>query len=201
MAMKCSVFVLSCNRIVRESIERLIRKRADLDLLGAQSAHADSVNSVIESGAEVLLVDSLPFVLEPNGWPAAPQAERQRVKVILIAMRDDKKLFLSAVKHGVTGYVLQDSPSIDVINAIRVVASGQSVCPPNFTRVLFDVQPRERLLIEAGRIPEELRPTLSQPLIPELLRVAGPLSQADLQQVIKAAQSIALRKHRTKEQM
>lgn len=66
---------------------------------------------------------------------------------------------------------------------------------------VLDVQPRERLLIEAGRIPEELRPTLNQPLIPELLRVAGPLSQADLQQVIKAAQSIALRKHRTKEQM
>jgi DNA-binding NarL/FixJ family response regulator len=138
IAMKCGVFVLSCNRIVRESIERLIRKRADLDLLGAQSAHADSVNSVIESGAEVLLVDSLPFVLEPNGWRAAPQAERQRVKVVLIAMSEDKKLFLSAVKHGVTGYVLQDSPSIDVINAIRTAASGQSVCPPHFTRVLFD---------------------------------------------------------------
>jgi DNA-binding NarL/FixJ family response regulator len=138
METKCGVFVLSCNRLLRESIERLVRKRTDLDLMGAGSPHADSIKSIVESRAEVLVVDSPQFVLEPNGWRAAPQAERQRVKVVLVAMGDDKKLFLSAVQHGVMGYVLQESPSIDVISAIRTVASGQSVCPPHFTRILFD---------------------------------------------------------------
>jgi DNA-binding NarL/FixJ family response regulator len=122
--------------------------------MGAGFPYADSIRSIVESGADVLVLDSPQFILEPNGWRAAPQAERQRVKVVLVAMSDDTKLFLSVVKHGVVGYVLQESPSIDVVSAIRKVASGQSVCPPRFTRVLFDFiscqvqfpssQPRQR---------------------------------------------------------
>jgi DNA-binding NarL/FixJ family response regulator len=138
METKSGVFVLCGNRLLRESIERLVRRRADLDLMGASSPHSDSIRRIVESGAEVLVVDSPQFVLELNGWRAAPQAERQRVKVVLVAMGDDKNLFLRAVKHGVMGYVSQESASIDVISAIRTVASGQSVCPPHFTRILFD---------------------------------------------------------------
>jgi len=63
---------------------------------------------------------------------------------------------------------------------------------------VLDLQPRERLLIEAGRIPEELKPALSQPQIPELLRAAGELSETDLQEVLKTVQALALKQHRRK---
>jgi transcriptional regulator with XRE-family HTH domain len=85
-----------------------------------------------------------------------------------------------------------------ILNRKRSLPSDKTIL--QLAQVL-DVQPRERLLIEAGRIPEELRPTLNRPLVPELLRATGKLSETELQEVIKAAQSIALRKHRTKEQM
>jgi transcriptional regulator with XRE-family HTH domain len=49
----------------------------------------------------------------------------------------------------------------------------------------LDLEPRERLLIEAGRIPEELKQPLNRPEIPALLRVTGKLSDTDLQEVIK----------------
>lgn len=61
---------------------------------------------------------------------------------------------------------------------------------------LLDLEPPERLLIEAGRIPEELKPMLSQPQIPQLLRASGKLSETDLQEVIKTAESLALKQHR-----
>ena len=94
---------------------------------------------MINSDAEVLVIDSLQFVLETDGWWAtASPAERTRTKVLLIAMDDDKKHFLSAVKQGVVGYVLQDAPAIEVIGGIRAVARGEAICPPHFVRVLFD---------------------------------------------------------------
>src|SRR5271169_3086984 len=40
----------------------------------------------------------------------------------------------------------------------------------------LDIEPRERLLIEAGRIPEGLKQSLSRPQIPALLRATGRLS-------------------------
>ena len=63
---------------------------------------------------------------------------------------------------------------------------------------VLDVQPPERLLIEAGRIPAALQQVLSQPQMPELLRAAGALSEADRQDVIKSIKALALKQHRRK---
>ena len=61
---------------------------------------------------------------------------------------------------------------------------------------VLDLQPNESLLIEAGRIPEGLMPTLNQPGIPELLRAAGKLSDTDKQELLKVAQGLALKRRR-----
>ena len=71
MERKLSVFVLSSVRILRESIERMVRKKADLDLKKAASIRADSKDEVTASGAEILVTDSLQFILETKGWRAA----------------------------------------------------------------------------------------------------------------------------------
>ena len=65
---------------------------------------------------------------------------------------------------------------------------------------VLDIQPPERLLIEAGRIPAALQQALSQPQMPELLRAAGTLSETDRQQVLKTIQALAVRQHRRKRQ-
>jgi DNA-binding NarL/FixJ family response regulator len=140
MEPKPGVFILSNNRLLRESIERLVRKKADLNLIAARSVESDSKEEVVRSGAEVLVSDSLPFVLEAGGWREASVEDRQEaeIKVVLVAMDEDKKNFLSAVKHGVLGYVLLDAPAVEIVSTIRVVARGEAVCPPHFARVLFD---------------------------------------------------------------
>lgn len=63
---------------------------------------------------------------------------------------------------------------------------------------VLDVQPAERLLIEAGRIPTALQQVLSQPQMPELLRAAGALSEADRLDVIKSIKALAVKQHRRK---
>ena len=60
---------------------------------------------------------------------------------------------------------------------------------------LLDLEPPERLLIEAGRITEELKPLLTPPQIPELLRATGKLSETDLQELLKTAQTLALKRY------
>jgi transcriptional regulator with XRE-family HTH domain len=62
---------------------------------------------------------------------------------------------------------------------------------------VLDLRPPERLLIEAGRIPEELKPALSNPQVPALLRATEKLSESDLQQVIKTVQALAVKHHRS----
>jgi transcriptional regulator with XRE-family HTH domain len=64
---------------------------------------------------------------------------------------------------------------------------------------VLDLQPHERLLIEAGRIPEGLKPALSQPRVPELLRAVGKLSDKDQQELLQTVKALALKqRHRGK---
>lgn len=62
----------------------------------------------------------------------------------------------------------------------------------------LDIEPSERLLIEAGRIPEGLKQTLSRPQIPLLLRVTANLSATDLENLVKTVEALTLKQYRSK---
>jgi transcriptional regulator with XRE-family HTH domain len=80
-----------------------------------------------------------------------------------------------------------------IINKQRGLPSDEAIL--RLAKVL-DLEPAERLLIEAGRIPEELRPALTQPRIPELLRAAGKLSETDQQHLLQTVRALALKQRR-----
>lgn len=80
-----------------------------------------------------------------------------------------------------------------IMNKERGVPSDKVIL--RLAKVL-NLQPNERLLIEAGRLPEDLRSPLTQPRIPELLRAAGKLSDDEQQELLKTAQALALRQRR-----
>jgi len=80
-----------------------------------------------------------------------------------------------------------------IMNRQRGLPSDEAIL--RLARVL-DLQPNERLLIEAGRVPEGLISALSQLRVPELLRVAGKLSETEQQQLLETAKALAVKRIR-----
>jgi transcriptional regulator with XRE-family HTH domain len=80
-----------------------------------------------------------------------------------------------------------------ILNKERGLPSDQAIF--RLAEVL-DLQPRERLLIEAGRVPADLKPFLSQPRVPALLRAVGKLSETEQEEVLKTVEALALKQHR-----
>jgi len=132
------VFILCVNRLLRESIARILTKRTDFEIVTAQVDRSTSCEQVRDSGADVLVLDSLDFLLDNFGSPSAAGRHDQSVKSVLIAMTDDRRSFLTAIRRGARGYVLQNASAADVVSAVRTVAEGHAVCPPHYTEVLFD---------------------------------------------------------------
>lgn len=130
------VFLLIENRLLREALVRLLRKRSDLTIVG-QSGQADlNVQRVLESNCEVLVVASF----QTNWLPASISLEciaQLGLKVVLIGMDSDEEQFLATVRAGVTGYLLKDASASDVLNAVRSVFRGEAVCPPQLCGTLF----------------------------------------------------------------
>jgi DNA-binding NarL/FixJ family response regulator len=136
---KPKVIIVCGNRLLKESIARILRKKNDFEIVATLALCSASWDEIVESGADVLVLDSLEFI-PPNAASASRAgAPGSCPKCVLIAMEDDHNRFLTAIRRGARGYVLQDASAADVISAIRAVAEGQAVCPPVYARVLFDL--------------------------------------------------------------
>jgi two-component system nitrate/nitrite response regulator NarL len=129
-------FLLIENRLLREALVRLFCKRADLLVVG-QSGYAEATAlRVLDSKCDVLVIDSLqtPWL---TAITAIEGADRASFRTVVIARESDEKHFLTAVRSGVTGYLLQDASAADVVAAVRAVFRGEAVCPPQLCSTLF----------------------------------------------------------------
>ena len=63
----------------------------------------------------------------------------------------------------------------------------------------LNIRPSEKLLIEAGRTPEDIKQLLTEPLVPEFVRTLGPLTDNDRAHLLKIAQELARRHSRGKD--
>jgi len=135
---KTKIFILCCNRLLRESIARILRKRMDFEIVADQVMGCTSQQEIADSGADVLVLDSLEFLIGNPKYSFETSAGRRSPNCVLVAMEDDHNRFLTAIRRGARGYVLQDASAADVVSAIRTVVEGQVVCPPDYTRVLFE---------------------------------------------------------------
>lgn len=131
------VFVLAGTRLLRETLSRILGKKADLEVVGADFLSPQVISQVSSSPAEVLLMD---FVAgEPSCLELVRQVHKElpHLKIVMIGMEEDEELFLRCVKLGIAGFVLKDASAVDVTNAVRSVARNEAVCPPRLCFALF----------------------------------------------------------------
>ena len=139
------VFLLIENRLLREALVRLLRKRPDFTVVG-QCGQADlAIQEMLETNCDVLVVGS-----SQSDWLAATfaleSACHPAFKIVLIGMEADENQFMAMIRAGVTGYLLKDASASDVLYAVRAVFRGEAVCPPQLCSALcrFVVQmPKE----------------------------------------------------------
>jgi DNA-binding NarL/FixJ family response regulator len=124
------------NRLLREALIRLFRKRSDLVVVGQYGPADTTASQVLETQFDVLLIDSL-----QTAWPAAKIAHKTEgqgaYKAVLIGMKLDEELFMAAVRSGVMGYLLKDASASELVAAVRAVYRGEAVCPPQLCSTLF----------------------------------------------------------------
>src|SRR5208337_2502665 len=134
------VFLLIENRLVRETLVRLFRKRSDLCVVG-QGCSAEAID-VIDSQCDILVLDDLQMLSALGARLHDGQEANGTAGIVLIGMEEDEEQFLLAVRSGVSGYLLNDASANDVVTAVRAAARGEAVCPPRLCLALFRTMAR-----------------------------------------------------------
>ena len=132
-----NVYVVAENRLLRETLVRLFRKRGDLAVVG-QNSYSDSVpEDIVASQSDLLLLDCLNPNHKSDDLICDIRESVPQIRIVLFGMDEDTDIFLQAVRLGVNGYVLKNASSTELLDAVRAVAQGEAVCPSKFCKVLF----------------------------------------------------------------
>lgn len=147
---KIRVFVLSENRLLRDALRRLLRRR-DLEVVG-WSGREDAISEEVrESGCDVLLMDFVDRQYLSLTKPDIQNVGRS-IKIVAIGMPEEHEQFLEAVRCGVIGYVLNDASLDHIAAAIRAAACGHVSCPPQLCTVLFQAVARIQQDIDTKKL-------------------------------------------------
>jgi DNA-binding NarL/FixJ family response regulator len=131
------VYVLAENRLLRQTLVRLFRKRSDIDVVGDACCSDSTVEDIASAKSNLLLLDCFDTIHASDDWLASLQESIPEIKIVLFGMNEDPDFFLRAVRRGIAGYVLKSASAADLLDAIRTVAQGEAACPPKFCKVLF----------------------------------------------------------------
>jgi DNA-binding NarL/FixJ family response regulator len=131
-----NVFVATENRLLRDTLARLLRKQSGIRVAGIVANPANISEQVQESASDTLLTDFSPASSHAPALRALHE-ENSELRIILIGMEDDPEMFMSAMRLGARGYVLKDASALEIVTAIRRVGCGEAVCPADLCMVLI----------------------------------------------------------------
>ncbi len=131
------VFLLAENRLLREALIRLLGKKKDVRVVGANSYSPAVHEEVLASHPHIILLDSNGLTFSNATLISSLLAALRNLRVVMVDMERDDSTFLRAVRAGVVGYVLKDASAQEVADTIRSVAAGEAVCPSSLSMALF----------------------------------------------------------------
>jgi two-component system response regulator DevR len=132
-----NVYVVAENRLLRETLVRLFRKRSEIQIVGNTCCSESAIEDIVSAKSDLLILDCFGTKHASEDWLANLQASVPEIRIVLFGMDDDPDVFLRAVRLGIAGYVLKNASATDLLDAVRTVAQGEVSCPPQFCKVLF----------------------------------------------------------------
>jgi DNA-binding NarL/FixJ family response regulator len=131
------VIICDDQAIVRDGLELLLNLERDIEVVGLAQDGAEAVELVAQHRPDLILMDlKMPGM---NGIEATRQIRTHypEVKVLVLTTYDDDEWVFDAIRAGAAGYLLKDTPRVEVIKAVRGTVAGQSFVDPQVTGKLL----------------------------------------------------------------
>jgi DNA-binding NarL/FixJ family response regulator len=128
------------HRMLRHSLRRSLEEHG-FDVVGEAGDGAEAVRLAQALAPDVVLMDvSMPNL---DGVEATRQISRvaPASQVVMLTMHADGDVMARAIQAGAVGYLVKDCSIEDVVSAVQLAASGESMLSPELaTSMLADVK-------------------------------------------------------------
>ena len=156
-----TIILAEDHRMVREGLRNLLATETDFKLVGEAGDGASAVELVRKLKPQILLLDltiprlhGLEVIRQLRGAPIP--------KIIVVSMHSDEPYVVEALKSGACGYVLKDSSSSELIEAIRAVAKGNLFISPSLKGFALNASLRK---VSGGSLDDDANLTSRERLV------------------------------------
>ena len=141
MTEQIRVLIVDDHEVVREGLRSLLRRRSDMTVVGEADSVASAVEEARRSQPDVVVMDVR--LGDGSGVEACREirAERPDTKVIMLTSYADDEAVFSSILAGASGYLLKQTRTQALADAIGRAMAGESLLDPAVTeRVLERVR-------------------------------------------------------------
>src|SRR5260221_8132133 len=137
---KIRILFVDDHPIVRKGLVSLMSAEKDILVVGEASDGDEAIKLARECNPVIIIMDiAMP---NKNGLFAtsAILKENPKLKVIILSMSDEPEGVRLAIQAGVSGYVVKQSVTSELLSAIREVYKGNAFFSPSVARVFLSPQ-------------------------------------------------------------
>ena len=119
------IYIADDHTIVRDGLAVMLQVHSDITVVGSGSDGRQAVKEIEQLHPDIVIMDiAMPNL---NGIEAALLLRdvAPAVKTIMLSMYATKEHIFRALQAGARGYLLKNSAGSELVNAIRIVQSGQ----------------------------------------------------------------------------
>jgi DNA-binding NarL/FixJ family response regulator len=117
--------------LFREGLHTLLSIQPDLDIVGEAANGEEALRLAATLRPDVVLMDLQMPVLDGVAATQALKSRQPDVRVIVLTTFDDDEYVFEGLRAGAVGYLLKDTPSDRLVEAIRRTARGESFLEPS----------------------------------------------------------------------
>ena len=128
--MSINIMIVDDHKLMREGIRQLLELDGDITVIGEAKDGLECMDLLCEKQPDVLLLDiNMPNM---NGIDTLKKIKKKKYtfKVLMLTVHNEVEYLLKAVDIGVDGYILKDSDSQELKDAIVNVYNGENFIQP-----------------------------------------------------------------------
>jgi DNA-binding NarL/FixJ family response regulator len=128
--------IVDDHAILRDGLKNIFEMEDDMIVIGEAVSGEDALLQIEKCNPDIILMD----IDMPGRSGLEVMAELKSKcgsKILILTMHSHEEYLMTAIREGADGYLLKDTPSRQVIEAVRTVATGESVIHPTLTRKLL----------------------------------------------------------------
>ncbi len=132
------VLVVDDHAIVRQGLRAILDTEPDIEVVGEAADGREAVRKTLTLRPDVVIMDvSMPRM---NGLEATARIAKENaaVKIVALTMHSSEEYVYSLLKAGARGYLLKESVSSDLIEAIHAVQAGGTYLHPAISSKVVD---------------------------------------------------------------